>query len=146
MQGVQKNAPSKSNFLGRYPMSVKFNVVQRANPANRTAPKKFYPSIQSTGRVTLRQLADRIAEMSTISSADSMAVLEALLKIIPRELANGNIVELGDFGNFWLRFSADGCDKAENVRGDMITGLLPRFIPGKEFRKVLDAISFAKAS
>ena len=33
-------------------MSVKFNVVERGNPSNREAPKKFYPSIQSSGRVS----------------------------------------------------------------------------------------------
>jgi hypothetical protein len=47
-------------------MSVKFNIVERGNPSNPQAPKKFYPSIQSSGRMTLR------------------------------ELAKGNIVELGD--------------------------------------------------
>ncbi|MBM3126702.1 MAG: DNA-binding protein, partial [Chloroflexi bacterium] len=32
-------------------MTVKFNVVERGNPANPAAPKKFYPSVKSTGRV-----------------------------------------------------------------------------------------------
>ena len=126
-------------------MTVKFNVVERGNPANAAAPKKFYPSIQSSGRMSLRELAREIGSISTVSSTDTLAVLEALLTIIPKELSKGNIVELGDFGSFWLRSGAEGADTAEAVRGNQITKVLPRFNPGKEFKKTLDAIEFEKA-
>jgi len=126
-------------------MTVKFNVVERGNPSNPAAPKKFYASIESSGRKTLRQMAGRISEISTISSADTMAVLEALLTTIPQELAAGNIVELGDFGNFWLRGDSEGSETAAEVRASSIKGVLPRFNAGKEFKKVLDAIEFEKA-
>ncbi|MCG3146002.1 MAG: hypothetical protein HONDAALG_03798 [Gammaproteobacteria bacterium] len=126
-------------------MTVKYNVVERGNPSNPAAPKKFYPSIESSGRKTLRQMAERISQISTISTADTMAVLEALLTTIPDELAAGNIVELGDFGNFWLRSDSEGADTAEAVRASQINSVLPRFNPGKEFKKVLEAIEFEKA-
>jgi len=126
-------------------MTVKYNVVERGNPSNPTAPKKFYPSIESSGRKTLRQLAEQVAEISTVSTVDTMANIEALLKVIPRELAAGNIMELGDFGNFWLRGDSEGAETAADVRASSIKGVLPRFNPGKEFKKVLDAIEFEKA-
>lgn len=126
-------------------MTVRFNVVERGNPANPTAPKKWYPSIDSSGRKTLRQMAERISQISTISTADTMAVLEALLTVIPEELAAGNIVELGDFGSFWLRIESDGVETADEVRSSQIQNVLPRFNPGKEFKRVLDAIEFQKA-
>lgn len=125
-------------------MTVKFNVVERGNPANREAPKKFYPSVASSGRKTLRQIAGRISQISTVSSTDTLAVLEALLNVIPEELAAGNIVELGDFGNFWLKANSEGSDTAEAVRAGNITNLLPRFNPGKEFKKVLATVEFEK--
>ena len=126
-------------------MSVKYNVVERGNPIDRDAPKKFYPSIQSSGRTTLRKLSERIAQISTVSSADTMAVLEALLTVIPQELAAGNIVELGDFGSFWLRATTEGADAAESVHATQITKVLPRFNPGREFKKELDSIQFEKS-
>jgi predicted histone-like DNA-binding protein len=126
-------------------MSVKYNVVERGNPAKPETPKKFYPSIVSSGRLTARELAAEAASMSTLSSADLAAALEIFLTIIPKELAKGNIVELGDFGSFWLKTASEGVDTAEAVRGNQITGVLPRFNAGKEFKKVLDAIEFEKA-
>ena len=125
-------------------MSVKYNVVERANPADREAPKKFYVSIQSSGRVTTRELAERAAQMSTLTTVDMMAAIESFLAIVPAELAKGNIVELGDFGSFWLRTTSEGAETAEEVRADQIGTVLPRFNPGKEFKRVLDAIKFNK--
>jgi predicted histone-like DNA-binding protein len=127
-------------------MTVKFNIVERGNPSNREVPKKFYPSITSTGRKTLRQIANRISDISTVSSTDTMAVLEALLKTIPQELADGNIVELGDFGNFWLKATSDGVETADAVHATQIATLLPRFNPGKEFKKVLATVEYEKGT
>ena len=127
-------------------MSVKYNVVAKNNPSNRAAPPKYYPSVKSSGRTTLRQLARQIAEISTVSSVDTLAVLEALLTQIPRELADGNIVELGEFGAFRLRAQTEGAESAEAVTGRHIIKVLPRFTPGKEFQQVLDTASFEKAT
>jgi predicted histone-like DNA-binding protein len=125
-------------------MSIKFSVVERGNPANPEAPKKFYPSIQSSGRVTTRELAEQASQMSTLTTMDMMAAIESFLTIVPRELAKGNIVELGDFGNFWLRSSTEGTETAAEVRGAQVTSVLPRFIPGKEFKRMLDSAEFQK--
>jgi predicted histone-like DNA-binding protein len=125
-------------------MTVKFNIVERGNPTNREAPKKFYASIHSSGRVTTRELAERAAQMSTLTTVDMMAAIESFLAIVPGELAKGNIVELGDFGTFWLRATSEGMETAEEVRADQISGVMPRFNPGKEFKRVLDIIRFNK--
>lgn len=125
-------------------MSIKFNVVERGRPGHDEAPKKYYPSIQSTGRVTLRQIANEASDISTLSTPDMMAAIEAFLKLIPDHLAQGEVVELGDFGNFWLRFSAEGAETPAQVRGDQITTLIPRFMPGKQFKRALNQVKFEK--
>src|SRR5262245_61778098 len=102
-------------------MSVKFNIVERGKPINHEAHKKFYPSIQSSGRMTLRELANEASQMSTLTSVDMMAAIESFLTIVPRELAKGNIVELGDFGSFWLRTETEGAEAQDDVRADQIT-------------------------
>jgi predicted histone-like DNA-binding protein len=126
-------------------MTVKFNIVERGRPGHSEVPKKYYPSLQSTGRVSIRELAERASDMSTFSTADMIGAIEILLDIIPDELAKGKIVELGDFGNFWLRFSAEGVEDISRVRGDKITSLLPRFNPGKRFKRALADVEFEKS-
>jgi predicted histone-like DNA-binding protein len=125
-------------------MSVQFNVVERGKPGSPETPKKFYPSIVSSGKISQRDVAKRAAEMSTVSVADTAAVVENFLTIIAQELAKGNIVQLGEFGSFWLRTETEGADTAEEVRANQITNVLVKFTPGKEFQQVLDAITFEK--
>jgi predicted histone-like DNA-binding protein len=127
-------------------MTVKFNVVERRNPADPDAPKKYYPSIQSSGRVTTRELAEMAAERSTLSTMDMMAAIEGFLAIIPQQLSRGNIVELGDFGSFWLKTTSDGCENAEDVRAGQIVSALPRFNAGKKFKDVLKTIEYTKGT
>ena len=125
-------------------MSIRFNVVERGNPARPEAPRKFYPSIQSRGRLSLRELAEKASDRSTLTTTDIMAVIESFLTIVPEELANGRIVELGDFGNFWLRSTSEGAATAREVRGNQVTNLIPRFNPGKRFKRVLQSARFEK--
>jgi predicted histone-like DNA-binding protein len=125
-------------------MTVKFNIVERGNPSNREAPKKFYPSILSTGRVSQRKLVETAARETALSTGDMLNALEAILKIIPRELAEGNIVELGDFGSFWLRLETEGADTADGVTASNVSGAMARFTPGKLFKQTLDTIQFSK--
>ena len=125
-------------------MSTKFNVITRRNPLDPEAPHKYYASVQSSGRVTLRQLSQQIAEISTVSTVDTMAVLEGLLTLIPREISRGNVVELGDFGTFWMRIQSDGSDTLEEVKANNIKRVLPRFTPGKVFRRALNNTEFVK--
>jgi len=75
---------------------------------------------------------------------DMMAAIESFMAIIPEQLTKGNIVELGEFGSFWLRTTADGAETVEEVRANQVTSILPRFIPGKQFKRTLDGIEFSK--
>jgi hypothetical protein len=53
-------------------------------------------------------------------------------------------VELGDFGNIWLRFSAEGVEDPAKVNGKQITTLIPRLNPGKRFKQALRTVKFEK--
>ena len=125
-------------------MPIKYKVVERGNPSDPEAPKKFYPSIQSNGRMTLRQLATRITQISTVGSGDALNVLECMLTIIPEELAEGRIVELGDFGSFWLRTRSEGVEEADKANANSLTTVQPRFNSGAEFKKALDHAKYVK--
>lgn len=126
-------------------MTVKYTVVGRRNPGDPEEAKKYYPYLKSSGKVMLRQLTQRIAEISTVSSVDTVAVLEALLIVIPRELAAGNIVQLGDLGSFSLRVRSQGADTPEEVTASNITRTMTTFRPGKRFKDTLKSITFEKA-
>jgi predicted histone-like DNA-binding protein len=72
--------------------------------------------------VTVQELAERAAEISTLSSADVAAAIEAFLTIVPDELADGNVVSLGNSGSFRhttsrARFAGTRDPHTEGLRG-----------------------------
>lgn len=125
-------------------MTVKYNVVERGNPSNQEAPKKFYPSIVSSGKRSQREVAVTASKLSALEPADMAAAIENFLSVITDELSRGNIVDLGEFGSFWLRIDTEGAVTSEEVTSKNITNVLPRFTPGKAFKEALDKIIFEK--
>lgn len=125
-------------------MTVRYKVIARGKPGDVAAPAKYYPSVNSTEKMDLRDLSAEIGEISTVSRIDTLAVLEGFLTVLPRTLAKGIVVQLGDFGSFWLRIKSEGSDTPEEVSDKNITNVLPRFTPGKEFKQVLNNIEFRK--
>lgn len=124
---------------------IKFRLIERKNPRQPGDPPRYYAIGVNQGRLDIREMANQISELSTVTSIDTVAVIEALLKVIPRELANGKIVTLGDLGSFRLTLKSEGSDQPENFNASMIKGTHLHFRPGKEVKKVLNNIVYAKA-
>jgi predicted histone-like DNA-binding protein len=127
-------------------MPVKFTVSPKKDPRDQQAAPKYYAIVKSNGRSDTNAVAKSINRMSTVSSVDTAAVLEAFLTVVPEELANGNIVELGDFGTFRVSVSSEGTAQAEDLTARNITDVRVLFTPGKRFKQVLDMAEFQKES
>ena len=125
-------------------MAVKDVLVERGNPAKPSNPKKYYAHHKSSGEITLRQLTKQISARSTVSAADTMAVIESLLEIVPEQLAAGNIVRLGDFGSFSASITSEGVDTPEDFRAALIKTFSIRFRPCKELNRAVASIDYQK--
>jgi predicted histone-like DNA-binding protein len=124
---------------------LNYRLIKRQNPRDPAAPRRYYAVGVAQGVTDVRELVDRISDLSTVTSIDTLAVLEALLKVIPKELSNGRIVRLGDLGTFRLTLKSEGSDQSENFNNSFIKGTNLIFRAGKLFRNVLKNIDFAKA-
>ena len=57
-------------------MAVKYVVVEKSNPRDPAAPKKWYATAKANGELTFKKLSKEIAEGSTtVSDTDMLAVL-----------------------------------------------------------------------
>ena len=125
-------------------MSIKYEIIQRPNPRDPNAPKKFYAIVQNEGEVTIRDLAEQIARISTVSTIDTMAVLESLLQVLPDHLLNSRIVRLGDFGSFYITLSSDGVDSEGDFTSSHIKKVRVNFRPGKLIKNKMKTANFEK--
>jgi predicted histone-like DNA-binding protein len=125
-------------------MALKYRLIQKINPQNPTQPGKFFAHPVTKGEVSVRQLAKEIADISTVSIVDTIAVIESFIQLIPKHLAESEIVRLGDFGSFSIKLISEGAAQEEAFKEAMIKNVKIYFRPGKELKKSLTAIDFEK--
>jgi predicted histone-like DNA-binding protein len=126
-------------------MAVKYGLIQKGNPSNQDAPKKWYASAKSTGELTFKKLSKEISEGSTtVSDTDVLAVLNDLTKILKRHLENGEIVRFGDFGSFQVSIGGEGAETEAQYHSSMIKTKKVVFRPGVDLKEMLNNLKFEK--
>jgi predicted histone-like DNA-binding protein len=125
-------------------MAVKYTVSERGNPLNPSQPKKWYANAKSAGDTTLRALGKEIAARSTVSPADTQAVLVALTEVLVEHLAEGRIVRMGDFGAFQVSVSSSGADTEARFNASLIKGSKVVFRPGIDLKEMLNNLKYEK--
>jgi predicted histone-like DNA-binding protein len=125
-------------------MAVSYVLSEKGNPLKPEEPKKWYASAVSTGDVRLRALGKEITQRSTVSYADTLAVLEALTQVLRDRLGESKIVRFGDFGSFQIAISSEGVETPEQFSVSKIKSRKVVFRPGVELKEVLNNLKFVK--
>ena len=125
-------------------MAVKYTVSERGNPFQPQEPKKWYAYAKSSGDATLRTLSKEIAARSTVSPADTQAVLVALTELLVEHLAEGRIVRLGDFGAFQVSLSSTGAESESKFNAALIKRNRVLFRPGIDLREMKNNLKYEK--
>lgn len=125
-------------------MPVRYSVHARVDPRDPHGPRKYYPIAHSTGEANLRQIARRIASMSTVNSADVLAVLDLLVQVMEEELTDGRLLRLGDLGTFRLNLQCTGAPTAKEVSNTHVQKARLRFKPGEQLAAALLTLSYEK--
>jgi len=92
----------------------------------------WYPQSITVGKpVTTDEVAKRLAIESTVSPADTFAVLKSLGSVLGSYMADGRTVKLDGVGTFYYTAvaSGNGVDSPDKVTAKQITGVRVRFIP-----------------
>jgi predicted histone-like DNA-binding protein len=126
-------------------MAVKYTVNERGNPLQPQQAKKWHANAKSAGDTTLRALGKEIAARSTVSPADTQAVLVALTEVLVEHLAEGKIVRLDGFGAFQTSIGSEGAETAEKFNASMIKTKKIAFRPGTDLKEMLNNLKFEKA-
>jgi len=83
--------------------------------------------------------------MSTMCSGDVQGVIYTLVDVIVEELAEGNIVRLGQLGDFRVSISSYGFENEEEVNAQAVRRAKINFRPGPKLKRMLQILTFEKA-
>lgn len=125
---------------------MKYKVQAMKNPAKKSAPAKFYAKTVWDGEVNLMDLCREIEKISTVSEPDIMAVLTALVNVVPEKLADSKIVRLGDLGSLRGSISSEGHDEEKSVSANSIKRNKVLFQPGQRIKRSLQGTQYKKVS
>lgn len=124
-------------------MALMYKKVRRKVLAGEDAGKvKTYAMAKARGYSDMERLCELVSMRSAMSSADVKSILDSLNWAIGFELKVGNIVQVGEFGNFRLSLSSEGTEKEEDFSGHMIKKSRIIFSPGKSLRRTNNEMGF----
>jgi predicted histone-like DNA-binding protein len=126
-------------------MSVFFNKVERPIPGQPAAPKKWYAVVKTIGRVSEKEVAQLIADETTLNPKEAEMGLSLFQKILITSLLDSKSVQLGDWGSFHLTGRSLAHQSKDEVNGRSLIGLNIRFLPGKALKDALAKATFTAA-
>lgn len=121
---------------------VKIIPIERQNPQNRTAEKKFYAQAVSKGNTDLERLAYLVSNQSTEIEADCYGVLLSLLHNIMDELSQGRIVKLDKLGSFQIGVRSEGVSSQSALTANAVKKAHINFRPDARMREMLENVKF----
>ncbi|MBQ3632128.1 MAG: DNA-binding protein [Prevotella sp.] len=98
----------------------------------------WYPRSVLVGKtVSTEQLSTRVAQESTVSPPDVLAVLKALSGCMGDYMSMGRSVKLDGIGSFYYSASAagNGAASEEDCSANAINGVLVRFLPETKLQR-----------
>ena len=127
-------------------MAIKFKARERGEPGVvGGGTKKWYATTVLDQRVNLKDLTVDIERICTVNRADILAVLSALVQLIPEKLTNSTIVQLGDLGFFRTHVKSRAEDTEDDVSSSSVIGNKIIFTPGLDIKNALKTATYQKA-
>ena len=126
-------------------MAIQIKSALRKNPQDKAAAAKYYPTVVLSQEMTQKQIVEQIADRCTLTGSDIKAVLDALMVVIKRNLANGSPVRLGDLGSFRPSVSGKGTEDASKCGASSVKKARVIYVPSAEIKEAVSMYSFSKA-
>jgi len=126
-------------------MAIKYNVAQRSEAGVKGGGNPKYYAVASKRELAgFRELAKRIEQRSSATSADVMLILYNLADLIPELIKEGKSVKLDGVGIISGTLVAEGKVTPGEVTSRSIKGVKLHFLPDVEMKKNLNDCEFVK--
>ena len=123
-------------------MALFFKKVERVNPRDKDAQRKWYASLKSIGLKKEKEIAILAADGTTLDPKEAQLAYSRFGIVIMRMLLDGHTVEIENLGTFRLTANSEGVDKKEDLSPKQIKKINLRFIPCEATKDALKKATF----
>lgn len=127
-------------------MAAKYNLVLRRDMSKGAVEgsKLYYACAKAAGVCDVYELCDLISSQSTASSGDIKLIIDELVRVMSRVLGKGEVIQVGELGNFQLQFGSTGTPTTKEFNQALIKSRRIVFRPGKLLREAVHNFTFEK--
>lgn len=124
-------------------MALKYKLVLRKDMSPKAAAgsKLFYAQSTATRVMDFEEICDEAADSSTLSSGDLKLGVDRITKILVKSLKKGEVVHMGELGNFQLVVSSTGSETEKDFTTANIRRARLRFRPGAKLRYLMETVA-----
>ena len=126
-------------------MTLEYKAVKMNSPLRKDGRKEqYYPRLANRQKRNIRDVAERISEVSSFSTMDVLGILEAFVTQVPYFLLDNCSVELGDLGTFSLHIGGEGVEYPEKMNASKVKSVKMAFRPSSRVKRELQKAKFRK--
>jgi predicted histone-like DNA-binding protein len=126
-------------------MAVFFNKVQRSDPRDPAAPRKWYLILKSLSTKRTKEIAQRMADETTMNPKEVEMALYLLVKVMKNTLKEGSTVQIDDLGTFYLTGNSSPSDTEEEVTAHNCNAIHIRFRPDEALQAEINKVRLKPA-
>lgn len=125
-------------------MSLLYTVVQRGNPGNPAAPKKYFLQSKIRGSKTYKQILAEAAKNNALNVKEIDNGVYAVLQALFANLEDGFSVEIEGLGTFSTSVSSEGTDLETDATPAKVKSITVAYRPKPEVHKAVNGYKLEK--
>ena len=122
---------------------IDYSVCKKFNLMDETAAPKAYAVAQIRENMSFSDFVNHIAGHNGVFSRGTVqGVLSDACQCLVEQLLNGNKVQMGELGKFWISLTSIGADSPESFSASNIKTVNIVFTPGPDFENLRARATF----
>lgn len=127
-------------------MALRYEVKSKRSGFANHQTTRYYPVLTRRSVADIQMICEEISAATTLTSADVVAVVEALTVVIPNLIEDGFNVKLDNLGTFSVHAKSEGKEDPQKVTVRDIKELKMSFLPSKRIKQRMRTMKVEKQS
>lgn len=121
-------------------MAIHYVIRSKKNPRQPGADPKFYLIARSLPPVSRETFIEDMVRHTSLTKNEAAAAIDYMFEALPRYIALGHTVLLGELGHFRPAIQSEGSEDPEEATTAKITRKRVVFVFGRKFRELINSL------